>query len=523
MTIMTLPVPETKDSILRPITLGITKDLITLLSLDPNTQIFYPDEMGVMYQHNTTIEKENEFASRTVSASRLWIEIEEEVEPESVYPMTTRNRDGEPFLFADDALRIYMQPSHVAYNARINFRATFLDRTSAERWRNMMRGKASSFQIDLISHLLTYHYIIPKNIVTILRILHKMRENRAGYGETFDTWLKTKGSKRFTNLSNLRGRDDGDIHLAVAEKQTRVWGQFDFGAEPEKGQKESGVENWTISFNYSFRYERPNEVTLYYPIMVHNQLIPEKIRFGKDRLKNTPQLDNMIFNRMNLLFEAQDPARTFHERHRDQTYGVYPIYDEWFPPDIVRSTKRMVQVLLTISEEDPHNLFNLETDDFEHEIHEEVMSFIKEEEYQWIHHPYESVFNITLYNQHTMLDRNYLRMDENCNIFSPIALQLRNMYHVRLSVVEDWTLLSQNARRRLLKRKYLAKLLWNWLGHPPVDDITDKVIDEVMGGNMNQFGVFTVENAHVIVRRWDSETSVKIDDNHVENINKFIA
>lgn len=525
MPILTLSVEDTKDSILRPITMGIARDLINLFGLDKRTQIFYPDESGVMYQHNSTLEKESEFASRMQSQNRFWIEVDERPEPESVYPMTTRNREGEPFLFADDDLRIYLQPLHVAYDVTISFKATFQDRASAERWRNHMRGRMSTFQ-DFNHHLLTYHYLVPRPQVFILNVLHEMREKKHGYGSNFGEWLKEKGTPRFVALSNLKGREDSDRHLAVREKQSRVWGHFNWNIMPEKGSKEGGSENWVISFDYEFRYERPSECTIYYPYMVHSQLIPEELRMTHDRLRNYPEGGNRIFSLMGMLLETTwNNTTKYHIPYDEKTQGVVPQYDDWKPRNMPRKTRRVLQVLVHFNEEDPFELFKIDDDGLEHVFQEDVLAFIKSE-HKFIAEPYHSVFNVSLHNQFDMLHPRYIKMDKDGELRTTESMKPRNYYHVRLALVMDWSLLTADAIKRLFKWKLVVRMLLKWMGYDEtwIDDNIDDP-DKIIDRTANKFipeqpQVRTVEFVQLVTYRHDKRDPLFYGELLREGLNK---
>lgn len=483
MPIVTLPVPDTKDSITRPVVSGIINEILLALGMNKEKiNVFYPDESNTVYQHNSTVGPDDPNAVRMPANEEIWIEVDDDFQ-EDVLLTTMRWQEEEPFIFRDDALRIYMKPTHVPCEMTINIKYQALDRTQAERWRNKLRGRMSAYQ-DMHHHLLKYHYLIPQAQVYILNELHHLRENEYGYGESFGTWMKNNGSPRFTKITNLAGKG---TQLAIAESQMRVFGFWDFTAAPEKGSKSSGNETWTISVAYKLRYDRPTEVTLTYPLMIHNQLINEKLRPTVDRLSNVQEGKDRLFDLKGFLFEHHTPQ--IQNNKLKVKWGVVtPRFDEWVTPTALPRTCRILQVLTMVNPDDLKELFQLnDYENLEYTMEDEVMEFLASE-YKWVNKSYASVFNIALYNQFGQLHDHYLEMLPDTTLRTTVDMNPRNYYHVRLSLHERWGDLNDDALRRLFKHPRVVELLLKHLGyHDLWEKIKDKfkdregVIDKVVG------------------------------------------
>lgn len=460
MPIVTLPVPDTKDSITRPVVSSILNELLLALGMKrDNINVYYPDEAGVMYQHNSTIKEENELASRMPGVESIWIEVDDQYASDAFF-QNEHWKEEEPFIFVDEDLRIYMKPTHTACELTINFKYKTLDRTQAERWRNTLRGRMNNYK-DLQHHLLKYHYLIPNSMLYILTELHRLREEKHGYGETFSHWLKDKGSPRFTRITNLAGKAN---NLAIAEQQMNVFGYWDFDLAPEKGSKDSNNETWEISVSYTIRYERPTEITLTYPLMIHNQLLPSTIRPTEDRLSNVQEGTDRLFSLTGFLFNHHG-GTWMHDKAHYRRGVVTPRFDEWVAPTSVPRTTRLLQALVQLDDENPREIFRLDDyEGLEYTMDGEVMDFLASE-HPWINDPRESVFNVSLYNQFGLMHYSYLKMDKYTNLTATSDLNPRNYYHIRLSLHHDWRDLSENALKRLANNPSVMEKLLKHLGY----------------------------------------------------------
>ena len=79
-------------------------------------------------------------------------------------------------------------------------------------------------------------------------------------------------------------------------------------------------------------------------------------------------------------------------------------------------------------------------------------------------HRGRSVLHTTLYNQWGLLHHRYHEVTNDLDVNSILDLSLRNCYHLRLSIFEDWFLIDGNAIDRLRKHPKIVKDLLEYLG-----------------------------------------------------------
>lgn len=460
MPIIKLPIEDTKDSIMRPIMTDITRQLNIKMGFDPDLPIFYPDESGVMMQHNSKIHKDNDHGSKFASDELITIEVDE-VFVDSLRETKVLMPEHMP-IFRDDRLGIIMKPVYMPCILNITYKYRCKDRTQAEMWRNKMRSKMSNYG-DLNHHHLKYHYLIPEIHLAVLEELHRLRELKDGYNDTFASYLfdrvNSHGSVRLTKISNFNGHRQ---RLAIAENQTRVYGMYQFDVAPERGQREDEISTWTTSFSYKVQYSRPTELILQYPIMVHQSLVPEPfIPSREDTMYEEGLGKERHFSLSGFYMECF--SSQYERKIRAKNNGIQlPDYDEFTPKESIPGTRRIFDALLSLDSKEPDKLANLlEIKDVT--FGKEMIEFLKSESF-FMKYRGRSVFHTTLYNQWGLLHDRYHEVTKDLDINSLLDLSLRNCYHLRLSLYEDWSQLDSNAIDRLRRNPLIVKDLLDYLG-----------------------------------------------------------
>ena len=79
----------------------------------------------------------------------------------------------------------------------------------------------------------------------------------------------------------------------------------------------------------------------------------------------------------------------------------------------------------------------------------DVLDFILKEDYKWITNEYASPFLIELICDDIFIETRSIDVTEDLDVVSKLDLDLRRQYHIRFSIVSDFTVLTQEAKDRL--------------------------------------------------------------------------
>lgn len=431
-------IPETDESVVRPVVIDIVRQLFDYTGISHNTTILYPGDNEAVQQGGSSITPTPKASFN--ETSRVRILVQEKVDPDYIF--SSAKFVGENLrVFHDPVLDIHIKPQYSKTKVDIDFQYRGRDKIECERWIHDIAGRVEA-ERGVKVYKATYHYIIPEAFLAILSELHHLRENVAGYGEDYNDWFTQHLTPKASVLTNLAGRQGT---WAVAETQQEIQGYFDFEGVPEKGDKEGDAETWQISFTYTFEYEKPITCVMRYPLMVHQQPLGPKWR------PSAPP------------YNPADTARVYgnSRRHMRQferqsylarkcfTQGLsIPSYDEFIPASVPWDTKRVFTAMIALKPDgDLRTLFNLKQLG-NSQFRPEILRYIQDD-YQFHHILGESPFVLTLYAGADAMEQGAVTLTEDLTVVASKELDLRVPYHVRWGLVRNPRLLSKRCRDKL--------------------------------------------------------------------------
>lgn len=442
-----VPLDDVQESVERPVIFDVIRQVMDITEISSKTQINFFGDEGKASQQNSTIEKNPAKENKWEYDEKVTIDVSDDFDKENILTLVAQNPENQ-FIFEDRNLPVYIKPVYSSTNVVLTFKYKTKDKNQATRWRNQIRVRTAMLR-DINLHTVSYHYHLQESFYLILKEVHRLRENVAPYGETFDEYFRKNITNNATVITNLSGTAG---LWAIAEKQMRVQGIFDFDSILDKPEKESEQDNYTLSFTYTFRYEKPLACNMYYPLMIHNQLIGEKYREKAKVYKLEDHLRS---------FTAS--ARAFEEFGSDQKLLQYknndginiPSFDEFSASSVLPTTVRVLTALTNITQENKRYLFNLsELGDLS--LDPLILEFLAQSEYPFLGKDFYSIFSLSLYKGIYLSGTNSLIINNGLEVYSTEDLDLRKTYRVRLGLVTDFTYLRQEAITRLRRYPLVA-------------------------------------------------------------------
>ena len=465
-----IPIPSVAQTVSRPVFIDMIQQVQKLTNIDSKTKIFYPGDIQKMQTPGSSIDNDDRFAIFNTDRY-TFIEIEDDFD-EQALATTAIERNEHPSIFEDVKLGVEIKPVYATTSVTINFNYRCPSKSEALRWRDETRTRISKM-MDINLHKVKYHYQIPIDVIIILQEIHRKREANYPYGQDFVEYVTSHADPRLTLTGNVIGQEE---RLAIAETQTRIQGMYTWDAMPEKAQRDDTTGTWSISFGYKFSFEKPIELHIRYPIIVHNQLLdPDFIEFT-DKAYDVEK-DTKNFSKSFHAMHAFEIGTIMANKMNTQSIIRIPSYDDYVIPDVRRGTGT---VLIALAEIDPNkrSILNLkELGDYV--IDPDILDFITTSEHLFIIDSYKSILNIALYRNGFLTRDNILTCNSNGDIVCTEDLDPRNQHRVRLSICVDITLLDTRALVRLKNNpKALIKIIgaMNQLlkNHPDFNDLGNK-------------------------------------------------
>lgn len=437
-----ITLPESSQSITRPVIFEIIDQVRKITKINKETKIFFPGDSRNMQTPGSGIDSNQERYATFGTNHYTFIEVEEDYDPEALGTTAVAQQEHIP-VFLDTALGIYIAPIYATSKITINFKYRCPSKTEALRWRDDMRMKISQLR-DINLHNITYHYLLPMEAVMLLKTIHERRETIEGYGQSFEAYFTEHTTSRLTLVGDLAGQES---RLAVSETQMRLIGMYDFDGLPEKIEKDDQTGTWMINFGYKFTYEKPIAVNMKYPIMVHNQLLPRSYIAFVDKNYDPQKVDRSFTLSLGAMNYFESDSR-MDRRRNPQALIRLPDFDDYSLPSAPVGTGSVFVALSNVNLNDRVSLLNL-TDLSPLTLDQDILAFFKAVEYPYLCDLYSSIFHLSLYRNDQLTHKSSLTCDLDLNVKASSPLNLRHQHRVRLSLVTDLTLLKKSAIDRL--------------------------------------------------------------------------
>lgn len=430
------PIPEVHRSVTRPITMDIIREVLEMTGLKPELfrtkMLGYSDAQSV--PGSTMDEVDDKTPNQTPAGDKLELSIREEDVGENITPV--RYPDQEP-VFHDKDLKIMMKPVLTLTKMTVTVTVTVISRVRAHNW--LMEVKRRLHQSQYTNyHTVDYHYPIPKPYVYYLLQMHKMRESVAPLNENFGQWMKRCFTNRWTVISNIEGHER---LLAIQERQTNIYGWFDFDYEPEKPEKgDDNSGQWQISFDYTFHYQRPDSLVFAYPLVVHNQLLPIEMIDTKSKDNRT------TYNGyQGLTGTAYDNLVYHNNRHgMFEPPGIpEPLFDDWFPMREPFEHLQLARTLVTVDPSDTRWAISLDDFSSSFDFKPSVLRFMGDVTNRMLI-PYKSIFHVQFYKWDALIGHPDITIGKDLKLSTAFDMPLTDMYHAVVQVLANPLLLDED-------------------------------------------------------------------------------
>jgi hypothetical protein len=463
MPLINYMLPETYQSITRPVAVSILKQVLANSGIHDQTFVgFFGDQQVLRLTNSGWLEEGvgPQFDQRQA----VFVKHQElEYEPTLIAQNSTTK--DQKYLFLDTDLGIAYRPVTTTMEVTLSFTFRSEDKQDAVRWRdNFVRQLRNNKAHQL--HKVSYQYPFPPAAFATLLELHRLRENKQGYAEDFGVYWKNHAAlEKFTFITKL---DGSEMEPYVQEDQINVQGWFR-DTLPSEPSKTTGA-TYEATFDFVFQYQRPISIIGKIPVLVHQQPVPAKLY---DRL---PSYKPEALADKGFIDEILDTPRSFSWLTKDYTVGItIPHYDDWLPKYPNANYLNIVTSLLVLNPDTPRNVLNL-TQLGDYEIVPELLEYLKEER-AFLFGANNCPVQVEIYEGNVPLDYTLLSMDENFQITCSRDLDPRLQYRFRFNVLWGLDLLDTQTELRFRQHPTVCLKVLRWV-YPPMQNqgLTPRVI-----------------------------------------------
>jgi hypothetical protein len=427
---------NTLETIARPVTRQVARSVGGFFGINKDTKIFNEGIAGSIPLPQSLLDPEKQQANGTTGLIGINIAFDE-VNDERTILTTALTQREHRLIFNDEALGVYVQPIYAKTTNTITFTVRFDSRSAAMRWQSMIGKRLNQAKTDAL-HVIEYHWEFPAQTYDVLSTIHELREKNAGYGEDRPTYFANHFKKKLSSFSDNAGNTQVPT---MRERQKHVTGYWKFNEVPELEKENDAAERWSLTFEYSFNYDKPIGLATHYPIMIHNQLMPSKY------------IPSMEENTDDIIAEDDYGSLTqtllsgFVEANNMLGYkGInIPHWDDWMPVDRnIKSLSDMATVLCSVSENDKRSLFKLnELPGYEFEP--DIWEYIRANKDSLLS-LFDNAFHVVVYEDNVFAGNNKYEITNDMLLRATVDMDLRKTYRVRVTILRDIWNLTNNAK-----------------------------------------------------------------------------
>lgn len=432
-------IAETTQAITRPVVMDAIKLLkdYTGIGRDVEIQVFTGSNAAAT--PGSVLNSGNGENVKFDSHAKVYADYTERLVEAEALTIPSTWTDTPPF-FLDEALNIYMRPIYAQTEVTISIRYRCPNEAAAQRWMNDITTRMSMERSNLPLEL-SYSYQIPPKFLEAAAHFHSLREEVAGYGDTFVEYLRKCFDDKVTVEMTMA---DKGHQFSVKETGVRILGWFDFTTPPQPERNDTNG-TWVASFDFTFNYDKPISCFMRHPIIVHNQIV------DGDYHRDPIPYDPMHYAQGSLTRHAYDHIAYENTRGYRHPVGgvVMPSFDDWDPKSFSRFTTSAYTSLIFVEPDDPYQIANLYKlnpwqlgDQFLHWIENNPTLVFKEE---------MSPLILELYVGNNRWTPEGIYLDEHLNLRSVTPLDERKVHHLRIAITTDLSRLSAPYRAILCK------------------------------------------------------------------------
>ena len=452
---MTFDLSNVDKTVSEAVLKSLAVQLRDQLNLNDVEEIRFIDHNGRVSTSNTfhgKKSKENDRFAQFDGRSRIWVETEESPSELSYGTMNYDLPDSPPIFF-DRKLGVEIVPQSFGQDFTIKFKMTTPNRDEARRWHGLIMRRVHELK-NGYQHTVDFSINLPPEVWLILELIWLYRERKEGYGESHLQYLKNHCSQDLTLVSEASGQK---TNLTFTRRMARVNGLYRVAPFPEKPVYQDDNSIWECQLEYSGTYDRPQQCRMKYPIMVHNQLLPDLL-LQMHEVTQSPVDASWERNLSMQGLGQHESLSQYRWNNKFDSYIRIPVFDNYQPIAYPKATAAIVMALAIMDEQDKATkmFFNLgELGDVR--IDPDLLTFIREVEYEWLNKPFESFFNLGFYRNDDLVAAQSLWCTKELDICTSEDISLRDTYRVRLSLVIDPSLVAPAAFERLQRYPHLLE------------------------------------------------------------------
>lgn len=456
MPVVSLTLEETERTILQSVYYKLIDDIAAVIKVPKEaiTVLYKDNESALTDARPNAVSTSSPNLPTTGAKRRVQVRVTEEYNEQYLGATAIHQREYLPF-FVDHDIDVVIAPIYLQTDVQIEFTYITPSKTEANRIRDDVAMRLHQTR-NIGLHEVEYTLIIPTEIEEFIEVIHDYKSRIQP--TSLEEYFLSHVSNRVHTLTDL---SENNVRIGLYEKQTRIVGSFDFSALPERVEIENESNTYKFSFTYKLTLGLPKAISVRYPVMVANQVLPAKyVQFIEDHKLNLLReykRDHNYQGYSNYSFSMLESSRQLENKIDINLPINVPLFDDFSLKQGHKGYGIIISFLTQVDEEDSKTLLNLNDLD-PYYIPELLLDYIRAGERQYITKPYASFIYLGLHQEGRHMDNSILEVLPDLTVRSSEIISLYTPSRVTLSMCVDISMLLPEAIERLLGHRELYEL-----------------------------------------------------------------
>lgn len=448
-----VPIPETYLSITRRVARSAVSRIVQYLNLPSRTQVKLTGDAPQTLLWSTETQslqklKHREEHTKFAQHGRLEVQPKEEAIETRVIANPIHNIDQPPVFFNPDIdLAVYPVRTHTRLILSCTYRSE--TREQYTRFIHDLQKTIASTSTDTLFEV-KYNMLLDNYIKAALHHAYKLSEPTIQTGLNFREWLEKYS---FGHMRITTSLDGNNVDFTIPETQSCVQGWLESTTVPE-GQKTGQGANYEVSFDIIVEYDKPEMWILDIPLVICNEVVASHFRPIE---RYTPSKVHGLRSIHRYWLDMVDQTRNpkLKQQHNNFTGYRIPDFDDWDPKTRPPKTMDIVRSIVLVDETDPHQVMNIS------ELEQVIQFSDNLKRYfnifsQHLTDYREMPLTFQIYEGDALYDPLSFYIDDQLNIRVKEPLDKCKKYHLTVTFLTDWTLLSEAGLQRLMQVPWIT-------------------------------------------------------------------
>lgn len=433
-----VPISQREITITRSVVRDCIKSLIKQLDFPDDSEIIFNELQGAVRLSGSTW-KRCETKIKTDYRNYVFAGYREQYMP-SGYNRDNMGKNQHKHIFQDRETGFYVIPHYSTMKSELSLRFRSKDYTTITKLVNFLKASNTERSFTF-KHDLNYDYNIPDKVLYLAYLTHTLRSKVGGEDMPLKDYLKT----RFSEGVTIRENATGTAKQAIKQEcQMDVLGMCE--EEAPYNIINISEDVFEVEIPYVFYYRQPTAIEIVYPIIVHNQFVGKKVvNMIQDQDKNVSDKRHVGWTPLDYFnMGSKDNMRYYRPDGGKRLIE----FDEWYPSHPYPGTTTLCIAPVMVSEDDNKQVADL--DSLPDNVLDPAIKEYLRENITYQGKAPLSLIHLEVFETYGMERSLDFTIDENLNIRTLADLDPRYRVHLRVSLINDWSVIPNQAMRRLL-------------------------------------------------------------------------